>query len=522
MTIGDRLSQQVRERPGAPALVDDRAGRVLTFAELDNEVGRAAAWLQSLGLRRGQAVLVFVPMSADLYVALLALFRLGAVALFLDPSAGRAHLEQCCARWAPDALLAIPKAHLLRLTSPALRRIPLKISLGLPLPGARRWPSRWGERNLEGSPAEPADAALVTFTSGSTGVPKAAVRTHAFLLAQYHALAPNIALEAGEVDLATLPVFALANLAAGMTTVIPDVDLRRPGAVDAARVFAQIERRGVTRITASPAFFERLIEHGRAQRRTLPGLCKLYTGGAPVFPRLLEALRVLAPSAQVVAVYGSTEAEPIAHCDAAQMTPGDLAAMQAGRGLLAGEVVAAVQLGVVRDRWGQPRRDLTAAEFAAELLPAGEPGEIVVAGDHVLKGYLGGVGDEETKFRVEGEVWHRTGDAGRLDETGRLWLLGRCAARLDSTDSPLYPFGLECVAMTFPAVRRAAALLHQGRRLLVVEADDDSTLVRRLQAATSWAQIDEVVTLARIPVDKRHNAKIDYPKLKELLARSRP
>ena len=89
MTIGDMLSRQAHQRPGAPALVDDHAGRVLTFAELDEDVGRAAAWLQDLGLRRGQAVLVFVPMSADLYVALLALFRLGAVALFLDPSAGR-------------------------------------------------------------------------------------------------------------------------------------------------------------------------------------------------------------------------------------------------------------------------------------------------------------------------------------------------------------------------------------------------------------------------------------------------
>lgn len=519
MTIGDRLSQQVRERPGAPALVDDRAGRVLTFAELDNEVGRAAAWLQSLGLRRGQAVLVFVPMSADLYVALLALFRLGAVALFLDPSAGRAHLEQCCARWAPDALLAIPKAHLLRLTSPALRRIPLKISLGLPLPGARRWPSRWGERNLEGSPAEPADAALVTFTSGSTGVPKAAVRTHAFLLAQYHALAPNIALEAGAVDLATLPVFALANLAAGMTTVIPDVDLRRPGAVDAARVFAQIERRGVTRITASPAFFERLVAHGRAHGRTLPSLRKLYTGGAPVFPRLLESLRGLAPSAQIVAVYGSTEAEPIAHIEAEQMTADDLAAMRTGRGLLAGAIVPEIKLCVLRDRWGQPRRDLTAAEFAAEVLPAGEPGEIVVTGNHVLRGYLGGVGDEETKFRVEGEVWHRTGDAGWLDEAGRLWLLGRCAARLDDARAPLYPFGLECVAMTFPEVRRAAALLRQGHRILVVEADGDPALEQRLRAATAWAEIEDIVFLERLPVDKRHNAKIDYPALRALLPR---
>src|ERR1700679_3942539 len=130
MTIGDLLTEQARRGADALALADDRAGRMLTFGGLADEVGHAAAWWQSQGLKRGMAVLVFVPMSADLYVALLALFRLGAVALFLDPSAGQEHIERCCARWAPEALLAISKAHLLRLKSRALRRIPIKVSIG--------------------------------------------------------------------------------------------------------------------------------------------------------------------------------------------------------------------------------------------------------------------------------------------------------------------------------------------------------------------------------------------------------
>ena len=517
MTIGDLLTAQAQARPQGLALVDDRAGLTLTFAELDDAVGRAAAWWQGQGLRRGQAVLVFVPMSAALYVELLALFRLGAVALFLDPSAGRQHLEQCCARWAPDALLAIPKAHLLRLRSRALRRIPLKVSAGCWVPGARRRPARWRGGVLATSPAVPADAALVTFTSGSTGVPKGAVRTHGFLLAQFRALAPSIALEPGDVDLATLPVFTLANLAAGVTTVIPDVDLKRPGAVDAARVFAQIERRGVTRITASPAFFERLVAYGGADGRTLPTLRKIHTGGAPVFPRLLEALRRLAPAAQVVAVYGSTEAEPIAHLGSEEMTAADLAAMRASRGLLAGEPVPEVRLRVLRDRWGTPRGVLTKEALAAETLPAGEAGEIVVAGDHVLGGYLGGIGDAETKFRVSDEVWHRTGDAGMLDERGRLWLLGRCMARIVDAHGVLYPFGVECVAMTFPHVRRAAALAHDGRRLLAVEAEPDVALAQALKHATAWAEIAEIRFFPRLPTDARHNAKINYPELRRLI-----
>lgn len=191
MTIGDILAQQARERPEAAALIAARSGgRRLTFAELEREVGQAAEWLTGYGLRKGSAVLAFVPMSVDLYVALLALFRLGAVALFLDPSAGRTHIEHCCALRKPDALLAIPKAHLLRLTSSALRAIPLKIVLGGGwVPGAVRWLRACPAKAPAAVQADVADRdpALVTFTSGSTGRPKAAVRTHGFLLAQHRA-----------------------------------------------------------------------------------------------------------------------------------------------------------------------------------------------------------------------------------------------------------------------------------------------------------------------------------------------
>ena len=540
MTIGDLLTAQALTRPDTPALIEHRAGKSLTFAQLDAAVAAASVWWQTeAGLRRGDAVLVFVPMSSDLYVALLGLFRIGAVALFLDPSAGKTHLEACCARWAPRALFAIPRAHLLRLRSPALRTIPLKITTRGWIPFTRRWlrftssdaiPQTLDSSisNLNSSPPlsslpppvriEPTDPALVTFTSGSTGIPKAAVRTHAFLLAQYHALAPSLHLQPGDVDLATLPIFVLANLAAGVTTTLPDADLRKPGEVDAARLFAQIERDRVTRIAASPAFFERLIDYGQSTRRALPDLRFLHTGGAPVFPRLLDALRRLAPHAQVVAVYGSTEAEPIAHLDHRDITSDDLAVMSSGRGLLAGRPPPEIRLALLPDEFGRPRAPMTAASFHAARLPAGAIGEIVVTGEHVLKGYLGGHGDDETKFKVDNETWHRTGDAGSLDASGRLWLNGRCTAKIDDVHGRLYPFGIECIAMTFPGVRRAALVALRGQRLLVIESSHPSPeLATQLNAATASAHIEKIIFLDRIPVDRRHNAKIDYPALQKQL-----
>ena len=520
MTIGEMLSEQARLHPTTVALIDARSGRRLTFAALEEAVAQAAGWWQLRGLRRGQAVLVFVPMSIDLYVALLGLFRIGVVALFLDPSAGIEHLEKCCERWPPDAFLAIPKAHLLRLRSAALRRIPLKISLRCWIPGARRWPTDEQVVPQRKSCAESDDAALVTFTSGSTGVPKAAVRTHRFLLDQYRALAPGIALEIGDIDYATLPVFVLANLAAGITTVLPGVDLRRPGRVDAQQAFTEIEAHGVTRVTASPAFFERLIAHGQGTGRTLASLKKIHTGGAPVFLRVLDGLRLVAPTAQIVAVYGSTEAEPIAHIDLVEVTQEDRAAMMRGEGLLAGKPVSEIRWAILQDQWGQPRADLTEHAFSTSRVPVGQIGEIVVTGDHVLKGYLQGVGNQETKFRVGNEVWHRTGDAGSVDSAGRLWLHGRCAAVINDERGRLYPFGVECAAMMFAQVLRAAVLSEGGKRLLVIEGKLDTHETRRLAEATAWAHIDRICPIPQLPVDKRHNAKVDYPELRKLLHRS--
>jgi acyl-CoA synthetase (AMP-forming)/AMP-acid ligase II len=442
--------------------------------------------------------------------------------MFLDPSAGREHIEQCCELQLPRALIATPKAHLLRITSSALRRIPLKFVIGPWLPGAI--PLRRTCDELPLTSCEPCDAstpALLTFTSGSTGQPKAAVRTHGFLLTQYHVLERHLKLVAGEVDLTTLPIFLLANLASGLTSVIPDADLRRPGFIEAAPVLRQMRRLRVTRSAGSPAFFERLLVAGDATLEAFARLGKIYTGGAPVFPKLLRRLQQAAPRAEVEAVYGSTEAEPIAHLAADAITAADHAAMLQGRGLLAGLPIPEIQIAILRDHWGTRLDKLTASEFTALCQPPDHAGEIVVVGDHVLKGYLHGRGDEETKFKVGETVWHRTGDAGGFDAQGRLWLLGRCSARINDANGVLYPFAVECVvAQEQSGVRRAALVAESGRRLLAIEPDAEFTTatIRSLQEKLLWAHVGEIRSFPSLPVDKRHNAKIDYPALRRLLA----
>jgi len=144
-----------------------------------------------------------------------------------------------------------------------------------------------------------------------------------------------------------------------------------------------------------------------------------------------------------------------------------------------------------------------------------------VSGPHVLTGYLHGRGDTETKFDVESRRWHRTGDAGYLDAGGRLWLLGRCSARIDDVHGRVYPFAVECALDGIASVKRTAFLAHGGRRVLVAELEPEASpqTSETLRAACAWAHPDEVRIIKRLPVDARHNAKIDYPGLKKLLDR---
>ena len=495
MNLVEVLTRQTQFRGDAPALIARRHGVdvIMTFRELSIATENAAWLLAQSGLKKGDRVLVFQSMSIELYVALVAIFRLGLTAMFLDPSAGKEHIERCCKIGAPKAFLASSKAHFFRLVSQPIRRIPIRFSIGWPVPGTRRF--HWDLKPKTPPTIQPVESdkpALLTFTSGSTGIPKAAVRTHGFLLAQHRVLENSIHLQPGEIDLATLPIFVLANLASGVTSLLPDADLRRPGFINPAPVARQISKFKPTRSAASPAFFECLLEfyHRHPEEAANSSLRNIYIGGAAVFPTLLQRLKKCFPESTPVAVYGSTEAEPIAHLALNEITETDLHAMHSGSGILAGFPVSKIATRI------------------------GDDQEIQVSGDHVLSGYLNGEGDTETKIHELEKIWHRTGDAGRFDEQGRLWLLGRCSAKLNNE---LHPFTVESAAMAFPWVKRCGCVEMNGTRMLAVEVRNTGADIAELEKSLTWANLDRVVILGNLPVDKRHNAKIDYAALRRML-----
>jgi acyl-CoA synthetase (AMP-forming)/AMP-acid ligase II len=351
------------------------------------------------------------------------------------------------------------------------------------------------------------------------------LRTHDFLLAQHRVLAEAFPCQEGVVSLSSMPIFVLADLACGITSLIAAGDLQHPGRIDPWPILEQMHTYRPVRASGSPAFWARLASYCERRRLALsPGLQALYTGGGPVFPPLLDRLAALAPQAEVVSVYGSTEAEPIAKIARHALGAGDLERMRQGFGVLAGAPVPEIDLRILADPAGTHLgAACTAAEFADHVAGPGEPGEIVVSGEHVSTGYLEGSSDQEAKFRVDSRVWHRTGDAGYIDSHGRLWLLGRSVARIHDRHGTLYPFAVECALSWHMGVRRAAAIAFHGRRLLLVESSRRVSRESILAGLPDESFFDAVRIWRRrrIPVDKRHNAKIDYTALSRRLERER-
>lgn len=491
-----------RRHPEQAAIIDGK--QAVSFRELEAEVSKTAQYFISKGIRKGDRVLIFVPMSIDLYRIVLALFRIGAVAVFLDEWVSKKRMEACCEIAECRGFVGVLKAHVLRLFSKELRKIPIVLKLRHTQPNEHPEPEMTDSN----------DTALITFTTGSTGIPKAAKRTHAFLNEQFMALREKIDPQPGDVDMSLLPIVLLINLGAGATSVIARFKSGKPGAFKPALICEQITKHKVNRITASPVFIRLLSEHLLAHRKTLATVKQVFTGGAPVFPDEAALYHRAFGNARIEIVYGSTEAEPISAIQARELSSADDALMS--KGLPVGKPYRKAEVKII----GITEEPVSiASEAELKLCPAGSIGEIIVAGPHVLREYINNEDALKRNKIFTGEkVYHRTGDSGWLDEEGHLFLTGRCSTIFQSRRMTVYPFLYEYSFRRIPGVSTGTVLQVGNETVAAIELRNDTgkrEVEEQLKAMP--LTFDRICFLDKLPRDPRHHSKIDYERLKKML-----
>jgi len=518
--IARHLGLMAGSRPNLAALKvprgRSRAGEIdyltLTFADLEAEV---AAWSQRLtdaGVRRGDRTLVMVRQGLPLIASVFAIFRVGAVPVVIDPGMGLKSFLTCVAHAQPYALVGIPMAQLIsRFFRRPFRSVAVRVGASGTL--TARLVLDGGTRPA-GGPATycaASELAAVLFTSGSTGAPKGVCYQHGMLDAQIRLIRDTYGIEPGEIDLPMLPIFALFNPALGMTTIVPEIDPRRPAAFDPARIVQAIRQEQVTNSFGSPTLWRKIGDYCREKNVTLPSLRRVLCAGAAVPAALWENSRAFLPHGRLHSPYGATEALPVASISA------DEIAADSVRGACVGRPVREMNVKIIAIT-DEPIATLV----EARLLRPGEVGEIVVRGPVVTETY--DVRPDATRLaKIHGEagVWHRMGDCGFLDTEGRLWFCGRKVERVETATGPLHTEPCEQVFRPHPRAARCAliGLGERGRQqpALVVETRvrkpaDARALAQELRALglrhPHTAAITTFFFRNKFPVDVRHNAKI--------------
>jgi acyl-CoA synthetase (AMP-forming)/AMP-acid ligase II len=442
------MLETVKRHPEKIAIIEKRKGifkragyRKFTYSQMMSDISLVASRLRKKGFKKGDRIVVFTPMSYELYVIVLAIFYIGAVTVFMDAWASRERLTQACLTVKPKGFIGCLKAQLLMIV-PEIRKIHVKIldrRLFLPaIPGSVK----------DDGPAkiDEDDEGLVTLTTGSTGVPKGANRTHGFLSKQFEVLIRHLGIESSNIDLTALPVFVFCNLGAGATSVLPVFNPAKPTEFDPSAVIKQIRECSITTSVGSPAFYEKLADY-LTQKNEQVSLKSIYTGGAPVFKTLAKKFRNAFPDTDIEIVYGCTEAEPIS-----SIKLDDFLESDSSLGVAVGHPDPAIEVKVLK-----PYNSAVVIEEGKQLqdylAATGEVGEIIVTGPHVLKSYLGNIDAWRENKVTDGErIWHRTGDAGMVDSSGRICLHGRIRNAIHTSKGDVYSLPFEQMIMDIEGV----------------------------------------------------------------------
>ncbi|WP_207429713.1 class I adenylate-forming enzyme family protein [Pedobacter sp. SYSU D00535] len=448
----------------------EEPGETSTGKALLNRVGSLAGHLKAKKVSKREKVLLLLPVNSELLSGLLALWTVGAIPVL--PPAGSSI-------WDIAALVRAKGISKVLMAKP----LPFYLKVATQLAGISILPTEGIETvehtklELEEVPAT--QAALISYSSGSTGIAKAIVRTHGVLSAQHQVLAACFPPDSNQVDFPLFPNILLHNLSLATVSVLPAIPGFSLENLDPAQVVEQIIGQKVTTLTGNFFYFKAILSHLQKTDTTLPLVQAIGIGGSPVPEFLCEALKRYIPRGRLFIIYGSSEAEPIAIREVTAIQT-DVKA-----GYMVGTIHASIQLRV---------RAIGTVQSGADEIPVGE---IEVKGAHVATNS----GD-----------WLSTGDFGYIKDGG-LFLTGRKGN--ERIHRGIQHYQVEHFLLHFPNITDAAALSRRdGFDVIFTGTALEEEVKQELENQFPKGIFIRVKASSYIPKDKRHHSKILYSKLK--------
>ncbi len=376
-------------------------GREISFSQLRESVFKLANGLHTLGIKRGDKVGIYLPNSPEYVYSYLACFSLGAVAVPLDYMLKGDELVSCLSHSEAKILIArakeevsLPqiKQSVSSLTQIVLTEgeVPESIAFNAVLSGAQ--------------PSEPAatiqdnDPALIMYTSGTTGKPKGILLTYKHLEGSPEAMKHFVDLSEKDIKLCAIPLSHIAGLIYIQNSVIFGITLILMDRFNPFEFLRNIAQYRVTCFHIVPAMYTAILSLKEIEKFDLSSLRWAVVFGAPSSPEVLERFHKYCPNAQLLNGWGMTET-----CPPNTVTP------------LSSKNIASVGKPA-------PHCKIRIVDDEGKELPAGQIGEITISGWIIMQEYYK---DPEGTAQMKKDGWLHTGDLGRFDQDGFLYIMGR-------------------------------------------------------------------------------------------------
>lgn len=461
--------------------------QVITFGGMREASAAKARVLVARGIKRGDRIFILGWNSPEWIINFWACLQMGAIPVLANAWWSKRELADALSGLQPAATLA---------DTFGVSRMPLGANLAPWGADPRSAPAPASEVNAHPAASlSEEDPAVVIFTSGTEGKPKAVVLSHRALLAGLQMLLhitrrlPQKTDErTGDIGLHTGPLFHVGGVQTLIRAITVGDTLVMPrGRFDPGEALLLIERYKVSRWSAVPTMVSRLLEHPEAKRRDLSSLRSLTVGGAPVHAELLRRIPLIFPSVKtrIPTGYGLTEN--------------------------GGQATAASGADTA-ERPGSAGRSLPCVELKFIPRPGFPDAEILIRSPTQMSGYYGTL-----LSPIDDHGWLHTGDLGRLDEGGYLWITGRCKDMIIRGGENIAPAAVERALMAISGVADAAVLgvphpdLGEEVMAIVVVKGDQSAEVLQAQLRGQVASF-AVPSLWRIrkePLPTNHAGKVD-------------